>query len=144
MQHQTTESSTSRQQSPLPEAWVTRIFLALQGNYGTRFLNMWKLGQTLPDGQDAGLVNAKRVWAEKLAGFADRPECIKHVLDALPEDPPTLPQFVDLCRKAPKKELPALPHKLTEEQLKRNRERIAEMVNGLAKAKSFDSLNASP
>ena len=108
------QSSTSRQ--PLPGQWVSRIFQTLQGNYGSRFLNQWKIGQVLPDGQDAGLVNAKNVWAEKLSGFANQPERIKRVLDSLPPDPPTLPQFVDLCRMARANEKPALPHKQNAEE----------------------------
>ena len=41
-------------QKQLPDGWIQRIFATMQGTYGTRFLNMWKTGQTLPDGTDAG------------------------------------------------------------------------------------------
>lgn len=94
---------------PLPSHWVARIFRELQGYYGSRFLDMWRVGQLLPDGQDAGIANAKQVWGEKLAGFADQPDRIKRALDSLPQHPPTLPEFVALCRQSIAENLQALP-----------------------------------
>lgn len=117
----TAESSTSRQ--PLPERYVAKIFAEMQGNYGTRFLNQWKTGQVIESGEhagkDAGVVNAMSHWGHKLAGFVDHPECIRYVLDRLPADPPSLPKFIELCRAAPAKEVPALAHKLTPEDHER-------------------------
>ena len=50
------------------------------------------------------------MWAEKLAGFRERPDAIRRVLDTLPPHPPTLPEFVALCRQScPKQEVKALP-----------------------------------
>jgi len=92
------ESSTLRQ--PLPDRWIARIFQELQGNYGSRFLNQWKTGQQSPDGEDIGIKNAMATWAKKLGGFADMSDAIKAVLDYLPSDPPSLPEFVNLCREA--------------------------------------------
>jgi len=89
-------SLTSR--PPLPGHWVAKIFRELQGFYGSRFLDMWRIGQLLPNGQDVGIENAKAVWGEKLAGFADRPESIKRALESLGTHPPTLPEFIGLCR----------------------------------------------
>jgi len=113
----------------LPDHWVQKIFVTLQGSYGTRFLNMWKTGQILPDGNDAGVVNAMNLWSEKLGGYVDRPDVIKKVLDSLPHDPPTLPQFVDLMRQAwtPPQTL-ALEHKWTDAQLATNKKRIAKIL----------------
>ena len=100
--------STLRQ--PLPLGWVRKLFGELQGNYGTRFLDMWRSGQTDTNGDDVGLQNAMALWAEKLAGFRDRPEAIRRVLDTLPPHPPTLPEFVALCRQScPKPDHKALP-----------------------------------
>lgn len=97
------ESSMSR--PSLPPSTVAKIFQAMQGNYGSRFLNQWKTGQVISQGEhagkDAGLVNAMAFWGEKLAGFRDKTECIVRALNTLPPDPPSLPQFVDLCRMAP-------------------------------------------
>ena len=100
--------STLRQ--PLPAGWVRKLFGELQGNYGTRFLDMWRSGQTDTNGDDVGLQNAMALWAEKLAGFRERPDAIRRVLDTLPKHPPTLPEFVELCRTScPKQEMKALP-----------------------------------
>ena len=52
----------------------------------------------LADGTDAGLQNALTTWGEKLAGFSDRPELIRKALQCLPQHPPTLPEFLALCR----------------------------------------------
>ena len=89
---------------------MRKLFGELQGNYGTRFLDMWRSGQTDTNGDDVGLQNAMALWAEKLAGFRERPDAIRRVLDTLPKHPPTLPEFVELCRTScPKQELKALP-----------------------------------
>ena len=113
----TTGQSTLRQ--PLPIGWIRKLFAELQGNYGTRFLDMWRSGQTNIDGDDVGLQNAMSLWAEKLGGFRDKPEAIRRALDALPEHPPTLPRFVELCRACcPGPEHKALPAPgLTPEQI---------------------------
>lgn len=125
----TTESSTSPLKPMLDRRWVAKIFQAMQGHYGTRFLNLWRTDQLLPSGEDAGLENAMNYWAEKLAGFADNPHAIKHVLEkCLPEEPPSLPQFIDLCRKAPPPKFHRIEHKLTEQEMERNRERIKELL----------------
>jgi hypothetical protein len=113
----------------LPDAWVQKIFATMQGNYGTRFLNMWRTGQVLQDGNDAGVVNAMSTWAEKLGGFADRPDVFKRVLDNLPPEPPSLPQFLELMRTA-WKPLPSqtLEHKLTAEEIEANKLKAAENI----------------
>ena len=100
--------STLRQ--PLKRSWVRKLFAELQGNYGTRFLDMWRSGVTDTNGDDVGLQNAMDMWAENLAGFRERPDAIRRVLDTLPKHPPTLPEFVELCRQScPKPDHKALP-----------------------------------
>lgn len=128
----TAESSTLRQ--PLPERYVAKIFAEMQGNYGSRFLNMWKTGQIIEEGEhagkDAGIVNAMANWGKKLAGFIDQTECIRYVLDRLPADPPSLPKFIELCRSSPQKDQPALAHKLTQE----DHQRMAEAARAAKRA----------
>ena len=68
------------------------------------------------------MLNAMAFWAEKLGGFADCPEKIRRVLDNMPPDPPTLPQFIALCRAAPRREEPALPYRPTAEDQERARQ----------------------
>lgn len=89
-------------QSALPDAWIDRLFDRLEAAYGSKWLNMW--GNT-------SLLNVKSLWAEKLAGFAGNPKALAYALDCLDEHPfpPTLPEFLSLCRKAPKPEMAALP-----------------------------------
>ena len=117
MNTQTDESSTSPQ--ALPNEVIAWIFRELQGNYGSRFLNQWKTGQTTRGGADAGVQNAMRIWARKLRGFADQVQAIESVLEHLPSDPPSLPEFVALCRASaaqPKCSTPRLPHVMTPEE----------------------------
>ena len=110
----------------LPDLWVQKIFATLQGNYGSRFINLYKTGQQLEDGRDAGIVNAMNEWAEKLGGYQDSPDTFKSVLDALPKDPPVLPVFRELMRVAYVKPKHLEITKVwTEEELERNRARAA-------------------
>ncbi len=122
------ESSTYRR---LPDAWVQKIFSTMQAHYGARWMNLWKINQTLPNGEDIGVINAMKVWSEKLAGFEEHPECIAYVLDDLPSEPPNLPQFLDACRRAPRKEPKMLVHNLTPEDIARNKERLNEIKQQL-------------
>ncbi len=121
----------SNYRQPLPAIWINKIFATMQGHYGSRFVNMWKTGDHLPNGQDAGYANAQKHWAEKLAGFEDHPECIAHALESLPDTPPTLPQFLEMCRRAPRKEPLKLGHTLTPEEINRNKERLDGLLKGL-------------
>jgi hypothetical protein len=118
--------------SPLPINWVQKIFVTLQGHYGTRFLNMWKTGQVLPDGNDAGVINAMQHWAERLGGFADQPETIKNALQHLPVEPPSLPQFVELLRHSyvPDNNL-QLTRKFTQEEITDNKLKAAQYLDRL-------------
>jgi hypothetical protein len=113
--------------SKLPDGWIQRLFAALQGHYGTRFMNMWKTGQTLSDGSDAGVMNAMSIWSEKMAGFSAA--TIKRALENLPEDPPSLPQWINLLRRS-YVEPPVLRigNELTAEQRAKNKARIAELI----------------
>ena len=113
----------------LPETWINRLFAHFEALYGSRFANLW---------QGTDIANVKRTWAEKLSGFEDKPKAIKFALDALDDHPypPTLPEFINLCRTAAKRignDKPMLEHKFTEEEMQRNRERLAQMIAGLGK-----------
>lgn len=116
----------------LPDGWIQRIFATMQGHYGTRFLNMWKTGQVLSDGSDAGVVNAMNEWSRKLAGYADQPETIRKALQYLPHDPPSLPQFCELLRQS-YKPIPvnALEHSMSPEEIERNKVRLKQVLSEL-------------
>lgn len=111
----------------------------MQAYYGQKFISMWRTGQILPDGQDAGMANAMSVWAERLGGYKESPDTIKRVLECLPADPPTLPQFLELCRHAyvaPKH--PMLEHKMTQEEYENGRKHISEIVENLRRKMSIN------
>ena len=103
---------------------------------------MWKTGQVLPDGNDAGVVNAMNHWAEKLGGYKDYPDTIKRVLENLPVEPPSLPQFVELLRHSwvPPK-TPLLERKWTQEELDRNKQKAAERMEQIRQMMREKSLN---
>jgi hypothetical protein len=101
----------------------------MQGHYGTRFLNMWKTGQTLSDGSDAGVVNAMNHWAEKLGGYKNSPETIKRALENLPVEPPSLPQFCEILRHSwMPPETKQITKQWTQEELERNKKNAAEAI----------------
>lgn len=120
--------------SALPESWINRLFGRLEGLYGARFHDLWK-------GTD--LENVKAVWAEKLAGFHDRPEVLKAALGACDDKPwpPTLPEFLGFCRNAAGRGevFTALPEpKMTPEERERNAEKLAKAATALRYAPSTD------
>lgn len=100
---------------PLPDSWIGRIFDHMSGLYGSKFSDLWR-------GSDLNTV--RRMWAEKLAGFASMPKAIKEALDALDDKPypPTLPEFLALCREAGRRHdghKPAIEYKPTAEENER-------------------------
>lgn len=75
----------------LPESWVEKLFSRLSAMYGRKFADLWS---------GCNLREVKAAWAEDLAVFSG--EEIKRGLDACKTRtfPPTLPEFVQLCRPA--------------------------------------------
>lgn len=93
----------------LPRALVERIFLRLQGVYGSQFTAKYLTGEQI-NGRDIGYENAMQVWSEELCGLSDHPDSIAYALKNLDAKfPPNAREFLDLCRRAPAKALPALP-----------------------------------
>lgn len=113
----------------LPSMWIQKIFATMQGHYGSRFINMWKTGQVLPDGTDAGIANAMETWDRKLAGYAHSPETIKRTLDTLPPDPPSLPQFCEMMRlNYVQPNTLAITKQQTAEEIAANKKRLAALL----------------
>ena len=106
----------------------------MQSHYGTRWMNMWKLGETLPNGLDVGMANAMDAWAIKLGPYHDKPETLRKVLNSLPAEPPSLPQFMDLLKNCyvPTNNL-QIDNQLTEEQKRINKQRIQEILKTVCK-----------
>ena len=55
----------------LPDSWIVRIFDHMAAMYGSKFADLWR--GTEPE-------KVRAMWAEKLAGFADKPKAIKLAL----------------------------------------------------------------
>lgn len=112
----------------LPIEWIKRVFMRFNATYGPALMRgTWG---------DDDLSEVWQVWAEELGRFKDHSGAIKYALDNLPHDyPPNLLAFKDLCREGLRNEPKplALPEKITEEQMQRNRERSAELVKSVLK-----------
>lgn len=85
--------------TPLPEEAVNNIFKVMHGFYGNLFLSKFASGEVGEQG-DKGIVSARQIWGHGLRKFG--PGTVKAALaqciEAHPEFPPSLPQFVALCR----------------------------------------------
>lgn len=122
----------------LRNEWVERIFARLIGIYGAQFKA--KFSQ-LENGVDVGMLIAKEAWANELGGFHDSPEAIAYALDHLPTDhAPNALAFRDLCRKAPRKEVAALPYKSDAESEAKAKRAIADAAKAL-KPKDMDGID---
>lgn len=85
----------------MPASWVDRIFDKLTMVYGHHFIGRWS-------GLDLNKVKAD--WGHELSGFEQHGDAIKYALQNLPtEQPPTVLQFREICRRSPQKKLPELP-----------------------------------
>lgn len=75
--------------SRIPDSWIDKLFSRFSAMYGRKFADLWS---------DCNLKDVKAIWAEDLAGLSG--EEIKRGLDACKTRtfPPTLPEFVTLCR----------------------------------------------
>ena len=108
----------------LPLAWVDRIWAKLTVTYGAGFLNRWR-------DMEANALNAvKSDWMHELSAFENAPHAIAFALDNLPEKPLNVIEFKNLCRQAPRLEIPQL------EAPKANPEIVAKVLAGLAPVKN--------
>lgn len=122
--------------STLPRAWVERIFNRLHGVYGSQFSGKYHQG-VMVNGVDAGLENAMQVWGEELRGFSDHPEAIGYALSNIDSRfPPSSKEFLELCRRAPKKQAPMIEHQISPEELARGLEKLQQTQKTVAKPKA--------
>lgn len=104
-----TQNATSQaSHSALPERFIERIFSEMLAMYGAKFSDLWR---------SADIAEVKAMWAKKLAGFESTPSVFRAALDALEDRPfpPTLPEFLSLCREAARRigtSAPLLPYKV--------------------------------
>lgn len=110
--------------SALKAEWVERIFSVMACSYGKKFAELWA-------GAEAD--ELKRFWAQKLFPFATNPHAIGLALERMMEEfpnPPTLPQFYDLCRQAARHG--AKPPSINPDDQPTNREVAREILEAAA------------
>lgn len=77
-----------------------QLFLLFHGWYGNLFLSRYETGDNGIDGKDRGTLSAMVVWQNRLAEFD--PEVVRTAAERCetehPKFPPTLPEFVAICR----------------------------------------------
>lgn len=83
-----------------PNDTANNVFKVFHGFYGNLFLSKFVNGQTGSDGVDQGVVSARAIWAHGLRDFdlSVVKTALTRTMDSHPEFPPTLPQFVALCK----------------------------------------------
>lgn len=103
----------------LPDSWVNKIVVDLQGAYGQQFIGKFS---KIENGVDIGIANFKDQLATRLAGFFEHPEAIRYALDNLPETHcPNAIEFHKLAQRAPQKQPIAITHTPTPEEIERSR-----------------------
>ena len=85
---------------PLPEQAVNNVFKVFHGFYGNLFLSKFSTGEVDAQGGDAGIVSARQIWGHGLRNFdaGTVKAALAQCMAPHPEFPPSLPQFVALCR----------------------------------------------
>ena len=93
---------TPGQQRVQPTDDANNVFRVLHGFYGNLFLSKFATGDVTADGGDAGVASARAIWAHGLREFdvSVVKTALSRTMAAHPEYPPTLPQFVALCKAA--------------------------------------------
>ena len=86
--------------NPLKSEVANSVFRVLHGFYGNLFLSKFATGEVRPDGTDGGVASARQIWAYGLRDFdaATIKTALGRTMESHPEYPPTLPQFVSLCK----------------------------------------------
>ena len=116
----------------LPSTWIDKLFNKFEDFYGAKWANQYG---------GFPVARVKKTWAEELAGFADKGDAISQALQAQKGNPfpPTLPEFLMLCREAAKRigdsGAPKLTVILSPDELERNRQRAANLINQFAHSK---------
>lgn len=83
-----------------PNDTANNVFKVFHGFYGNLFLSKFVNGQMDADGVDQGVISARAIWSHGLRDFdlSTVKTALARTMDAHPEYPPTLPQFVALCK----------------------------------------------
>lgn len=85
----TRQETSAANHAALPDEWMDRLFSRLSAMYGSKFADLWR---------GCNLAEVKTVWAKDLGGMS-REELAAGVVGCRGRDwPPTLPEFLKLCR----------------------------------------------
>lgn len=84
----------------MPVEAVNNVFKVMHGFYGNLFLSKFATGSFGASGQDQGVVSARQIWAHGLRDMdaATVKAALAQCVERHPEYPPSLPQFMALCR----------------------------------------------
>lgn len=110
----------------LPDSWVESLLARMLATYGQKFRSQWA---------DVPPETLRETWAVALGRFDG--ERIKWALEQMIATcpwPPTLPEFVALCRQAPREEPAKLPAPSPSEQ--QRAERVEQLAGGAFAARS--------
>lgn len=91
---------------------VNSVFKVLHGFYGNLFLSKYATGEIDGAKHDTGIISARQIWAHGLREFTldTVKAALAQCLTEHPQYPPSLPQFVAMCRAAqPRKAFRAGP-----------------------------------
>lgn len=127
------ESSTAKQSAWL-DAAITRVWERFENRYGSLWMDRW-----------AGLPMArvKAEWADELRGFTA--DAIRYGFESVKDNryPPTLPEFVDACRRCPRPFTPALlPPVLPKDVISQRLAEIEGFCKQFGKRKASDDVEA--
>ena len=124
--------------NPLPPQYVDRLFRRFAAFYGSQ-----KVGAMWADMSAEEIAEAKAVWGQALGRFtpASIASALQRLVDSGNGWPPTLPEFVELCRQAAigrtaamlYAELPAPGECRTDVETAKRK--VAELLAGLAKSR---------
>ena len=110
----------------LPDSWVESLLARMLATYGQKFRSQWA---------DVPPETLRETWAVALGRFDG--ERIKWALEQMIATcpwPPTLPEFVALCRQAPREEPAKLPAPSPSEQ--QRAERVEQLAGGAFAARA--------
>ena len=83
-----------------PAKAVRSLFMLFHGMYGNLFLSRYATGEVDAEGKDKGVKSAMVIWQSDLARFD--PAVVRSAAERCktdhPKFPPTLPEFLGLCR----------------------------------------------
>lgn len=96
----TVETVKRSSAGPVSVEGANNVFRVLHGFYGNLFLSKYASGKANQAGEDEGVVSARQIWAHGLREFdaVIVKSALGQCMERHPEFPPSLPQFVALCR----------------------------------------------